>query len=378
MPLNPLVKDIEISGIRKFYNLINGKKDIISFTIGQPDFKTPEHIKRAAVQAIDDNRTAYTDNAGLLRLRESASSFFNKKYGFVYDACDEIIVTAGASQAIDVALRTILSPGDEVILPGPIYPGYEPVVEICGAKAIYCDTRESGFKLTPALLQEKISERTKCIILNYPTNPTGVTLSRTELEAIADILRGRDVFILADEIYSELTEGHFSIASILREQTIVVNGLSKSHAMTGWRIGFLLAPREIRAEILKVHQYNITCATSISQYAAIAALEEGLNDALPMREDYEKRRQYVYERLVNMRLETTYPDGGFYFFVKLPDDWKDHSFGFALDLVEKAKVAVIPGSAFSKYGEGYFRLSYACSMENLVEGLNRLEKYLRR
>jgi len=374
--LNPLVRSIEITGIRKFYNLIADKEDIISFTIGEPDFKTPEHIKNAAIQAIRDNHTSYTPNAGLLKLRQSVSEFFYKKYQLDYQAENEIIVTVGASQAIDIALRTILCPGDEVILPGPIYPAYESIITLCGAKTIYCDTRQSSFKLTAKSLSKHISERTKCIIIPYPSNPTGVSLTKAELKEIADLVRGRNIFILADEVYSELTDHHFSIATILREQTIVINGLSKSHAMTGWRIGFLMAPKEICQQMIKVHQYNVTCPSSISQFAAISALEQGFNDAKPMCEAYEKRRQYVYERLTKMGLDTVFPDGSFYFFVKLPKNYQGSSFDFALELVEKACIAVVPGSAFSLYGEGYFRLSYACAMDDIVEGLDRLERYL--
>ncbi len=373
--INPLVKDIQISGIRQFFNMIAGIPDVISFTIGQPDFNTPEHIKTTAVGAITGNHTTYTMNAGLLELRKAACVYFEKKYNLNYLADSEIIVTAGASEAIDVALRTILQPGDEVLLPCPIYPGYEPIIQICGAKAVYLDTRETAFKVTATQIRNKISEKTKCIILPYPSNPTGVSLSQSELEEIAVVLGDHKIFVLADEIYSELADNHFSIANLLKEQTIVINGLSKSHAMTGWRIGFLLAPATICQHMLKVHQYNVTCASSISQHAALAALTTGFDDALPMRTAYRERRKYVYDRLTKMGLETTFPDGAFYFFVKLPVQCKQSSWDFALELVKKAGVAVVPGSAFTQYGEGFFRVSYACAMETLIEGLNRMERY---
>ncbi len=373
--LNPLTKNIQISGIRQFYNLIADIDDVISFTIGQPDFDTPAHIKSAAIDAIQANHTVYTPNAGLLILRDAASSYFNQKYQLDYSV-NEIIVTVGASEAIDIALRTILTEGDEVLIPGPVYPGYEPIVTTCGAKTVHIDTRESSFKITPEQICQHINEKTKCIILSYPSNPTGVSLTKSELVAIANVLRGRDIFVIADEIYSELTGNHFSIATLLREQTIVVNGLSKSHSMTGWRIGFLLAPANISKHMLKMHQYNVTCAPSISQYAAIEALTNGFDDAVPMRIAYENRRRYVGERLQHMGFDIVYPDGAFYFFVKLPANSEENSMEFALNLVKKAKVAVVPGSAFSPVGEGYFRLSYACSMENIVEGLDRMKAYL--
>ncbi len=373
--LNPLTTSIQISGIRQFYNLIADIDDVISFTIGEPDFNTPEHIKTAAINAIHANHTIYTPNAGLLKLREAASTYFNRKYHLNYSA-NEIIVTVGASEALDIALRSILKIGDEVLIPSPVYPGYEPIVTTCGAKTVHIDTRESFFKVTPEQIEAHLTEKTKCIILTYPSNPTGVTLTEAELTAIADVLRGRNILVITDEIYSELTEEHFSIATLLREQTLVVNGLSKSHSMTGWRIGFLLAPAAICKHLLKVHQYNVTCSSSISQYAAIEALTNGFDDPIPMRLAYENRRRYVDERLKKMGFETVYPDGAFYFFVKLPINSKENSMEFALNLVKNAKVAVVPGSAFSPVGEGYFRLSYACSMENIVEGLNRMEAYL--
>ncbi|PLT34387.1 aminotransferase A [Bacillus sp. V5-8f] len=377
--LNPRVKDIEISGIRRFYNLVANKADMISLTIGQPDFGTPSHIKEAAKKAIDENFTVYTHNAGFIELREAASVYFQQKYGLQYNGEDEIIVTAGASEAIDVILRTILTEECEVILPGPVYPGYEPVIKLCGARPIHADTTQNGFKLTADILKEYINDRTRCIILPYPSNPTGVTLSEEELREIAELVKGRDIFILADEIYSELVfdQEHVSISTFAREQTIVINGLSKSHSMTGWRIGFILAPREITKHILKVHQYNVTCAASVSQKAALAALTDGFDDAIPMKEEYSKRRDFVYQRLSAMNFTVVKPDGAFYFFVGMPDGFGS-SLEFALDLVEKAGVAVVPGDAFSQFGEGYFRISFAYSMETLEKAMDRMEAYLQR
>lgn len=375
--INQRVKDIEISGIRKFFNMVAGTEGMISLTIGQPDFPTPLHIKEAGKKAIDDDFTSYTHNAGLLELREAAASFITKKYGLTYDPHTEIIVTAGASEAIDIALRTVLEEGVEVILPGPVYPGYEPIIRLCGAIPIYVDTRSNDFRFTAELIKQHLTDKTRCIILPYPSNPTGISLSRKELQEIAELVADRELFILADEIYSELVydQVHTSLATFAKEKTIIINGLSKSHSMTGWRIGLVFAPEYIAKHLLKVHQYNVTCATSISQKAALEALTTGIDDAIPMKEVYKQRREYVYNRLEQMGLQVVKPNGAFYFFVKLPNT-NLNSFDFALSLVKKAKVAVVPGSAFSQYGEGYFRISYAYSQETLTEGLNRMEAYL--
>lgn len=375
--VNPKVKSIEISGIRKFFNMVSDTKDMISLTIGQPDFSTPTHVKEAAKLAIDEDYTSYTHNAGDLKLRTAATDFVKEKYQLDYDESTEVIVTSGASEAIDITLRTILDENCEVILPGPVYPGYEPIIRLCGATPVYADITKNQFKMTASVILPLINENTRAIILPYPSNPTGVSLSKGEIEEIADLIRGKDIFIVADEIYSELSfdSQHFSIGSILKEQTIVINGLSKSHAMTGWRIGLLFAPEKIAKHILKVHQYNVTCASSISQMAALQALTKGIDDALPMKEEYKKRRDYVFQRLKAMNLEVVKPNGAFYFFVKIPSK-QISSFDFCLQLVKQSGVAVVPGSAFSSYGEGYFRLSFAYSMTTLEEGLNRLASFL--
>ena len=379
--INPLVRDIQISGIRRFFNMVEGFDDMISLTIGQPDFPTPQHIKDAGKKAIDDNFTSYTHNAGFLELREAAASFVREKYNIHYDPSAEVIVTNGASQGIDVILRTILCEGDDCLIPGPVYPGYEPIIKLCGANPVHVDITQNEFKLDAALIEKSLTPSTKCIIIPYPSNPTGVSLSKEELKEIADLLRNREIFVLADEIYSELTYdgAHHSIAEYLREQTIVINGLSKSHSMTGWRIGLVFAPETISRHLLKVHQYNVSCASSISQKAAYEALTIGKNDAIEMKDEYRKRRDYVYERLVQMGFEgVVQPQGAFYFFVKIPDELRLSSFDFSLALAREKKVAVVPGDAFSQLGEGYFRLSYACSMEQLTEGLNRLQAFIQR
>lgn len=376
--LNPLVKSVEISGIRRFYNMVADIEGTISLTIGQPDFPTPLHIKEAAKKAIDEDYTVYTHNAGYIELREAACDYVKRKYNLSYNAENEVIVTIGASEAIDIAFRSILLPGSEVILPGPVYPGYEPIIKMAGAIPVYADTTENGFKMTADIIQPYITDATRCIVLPYPSNPTGVTLTSKELQDIADLIRGKDILIIADEIYSELVyeQDHVSIASFLKEQTIVLNGLSKSHSMTGWRIGFLFAPENLCKHFLKVHQYNVTCASSISQRAALEALTNGFDDALPMKSEYIKRRDYVYERLQAMNLQVVKPDGAFYFFVKLPEGYHS-SLDFCLELVRKTKVACVPGDAFSLLGDGYFRISYAYSMETLKEALDRIEHFLR-
>ncbi|MFD1735582.1 aminotransferase A [Bacillus salitolerans] len=377
--INQTVKNIQISGIRKFFNMVSTYEDVISLTIGQPDFQTPEHVKQAGINGIIENFTNYTHNAGFLELREAAAEFVKKKYNLVYNPTSEVIVTIGASQAIDCTFRTILEPNTEVLLPGPVYPGYEPIIHLCGAKPILIDTTQNEFKLTADLIEPHLSEKTRCIVLPYPSNPTGASLTTEELGEITNLLKDKNIFVLSDEIYSELIfdRPHSSIAHFneMREKTIVINGLSKSHSMTGWRIGLLFAPEYLAKHLLKVHQYNVSCATTISQKAAYEALTNGIDDALSMKKVYQERMEYVYYRLQSMGIETVKPSGAFYFFPSIKK-FGLSSFDFAVRLLEEARVAVVPGDAFSKYGEGYVRLSYAYSMEILVEAMDRLERFL--
>lgn len=376
--INPRVRNIEISGIRKFFNMVADYDDVVSLTIGQPDFVTPQHVKNAGKLAIDENKTTYTHNAGIIELRKAASQFMTK-YGLEYNPETEVIVTTGASEAIDITFRTILEEDTEVILPGPVYPGYEPIIKLCGAKPIHVDTTMNQFKLTAELIKEHLTDKTRCIVLPTPSNPTGVNLTKEELKEISLLLKDKNVFILSDEIYSELVfDGeHHSIAAFeeMKSKTIVINGLSKSHSMTGWRIGFLFAPSYLAKHILKVHQYNVTCPTTISQYAALEALENGQDDPLHMRLEYYKRMNFVNKRLQNMGLETVEPGGAFYIFPSIKK-FNKSSFDFAIDLVKNAGVAVVPGDAFSPLGEGYIRLSFAYSMDTLEKGLDRLDKYI--
>ncbi|ANC76995.1 aromatic amino acid aminotransferase [Fictibacillus phosphorivorans] len=377
--LNNRAKDIQISGIRKFFNEVTQFPNAISLTLGQPDFPTPMHVKEAAIRAIHNNQTVYSHNAGYIELREAASSFFHEKYALTYDPAREIIVTAGASEAIDITLRTILSEGDDVLLPAPIYPGYEPVITLCGANTIYIDTTQTGFKVTPELINKHITKKTKAIIIPSPSNPTGVVLEDHELQALAQYLSNKDIFVVSDEIYSELKyEGeHQSIANYegMREKTFVINGLSKSHSMTGWRIGLLLGPSNLMQHVLKVHQYNVTCASTISQAAAIEALTNGKDDAYVMRNAYKERLDYCYNRLHDMGLNFEKPNGAFYLFVSIKK-YGLSSYEFAIKLLQDQEVAVVPGDAFSNIGEGYIRISYAASMEQLKKGMDGIENFI--
>lgn len=377
--INRNVQSIAISGIRQMANRVAQYNDVLSLTIGQPDFPTPGHIVEAAKRAAESGKTVYTPNAGLPELREAACGFIKSKYGLDYRPADETIVTVGASEAIDVALRTILEPGCEVVLPAPVYPGYEPLIRLCGATPVYADVTGTGFRLTAQLLEPLLTERTRCVILASPSNPTGVALTEDELSELAQLLSHRNVFVISDEIYSELMydRGHVSIAAFpgMRERTIVVNGLSKSHSMTGWRIGFTFAPAYLSQHLLKVHQYNVTCASSISQYAAIEALTAGKDDAVPMREEYRRRRDYAAQRLQAAGIDVVKPDGAFYLFPSVKKFGLD-STTFAHRLLDEQRVAVVPGNAFTELGEGYIRLSYACSMDTLKQALERLETFV--
>ncbi|MDF2606386.1 MAG: patA [Bacillales bacterium] len=376
---NQNVEEIQISGIRTFMGEIHKIDDLIQLTIGQPDFDTPMSVKTAAIDAINNNQTSYTDNAGKLELRTAVSSYLEEKYNLIYNPSTEIIITNGATGAIDISLSSILSEGDEVILPAPIYPGYEPVIRLCKAKAVHINTSATNFKYTKEQLENSITEKTKCIIFPFPSNPTGATMSKDEYEAILPLLEQNNVWLLCDEIYSELTYNadHYSLANFpsLRNKTIVINGLSKSHSMTGWRVGFLMGSEAFISQALKVQQYSTTCISSISQAAALAAVTTSKYDPKIMLEEYRKRKDYVYSRLNKIGFDVINPNGAFYFFID-HRIYNHNSYDFAVELANKAKVGVIPGSVFSQYGDGFFRLSYAYSLGTLKVALDRIENYI--
>lgn len=378
---NQQVYQIAVSTIRRFDEQVSGIDDIIKLTLGEPDFNTPEHVKQAGIEAIEKDFSHYSGMAGLPDVREAASIFFEKKYGISYKPMSEILVTVGATEAISATLLAILEPGDKVLLPAPIYPGYEPLITLAKAEPVYIDTTSNGFVLTPEMIDQAMLEhgdQVKAIILNYPSNPTGVTYNREEVKAIADTVKKYPIFVISDEIYSELTyDGeHVSIAEYIPEQTILINGLSKSHAMTGWRLGFILTNETFAKEIVKVHQYIVTAASTISQKAATRALIEGIDDAQVMKADYLIRRDFVYEQMTKLGFEIAKPSGAFYIFAKIPAGYIQDSMAFCVDLANENALAIIPGVAFGPEGEGYVRISYAASLETLEKAMARLTAYM--
>ena len=380
---NKQLDKIQVSLIRQFDQAISEIPGVLRLTLGEPDFTTPDHVKEAAKRAIDQNQSYYTGMSGLMTLRQAASDFVREKYQLDYNPENEILVTIGATEALSATLTAILEEGDKVLLPAPAYPGYEPIVNLVGAEIVEIDTTENGFVLTPEMLEKAILEqgdKLKAVILNYPANPTGITYSREQLEALGDVLRKYEIFVVCDEVYSELTytgENHVSLGTMLRDQAIIINGLSKSHAMTGWRLGFIFAPANFTAQLIKSHQYLVTAANTMAQHAAVEALTAGKNDAEPMKKEYIQRRDYIIEKMTNLGFEIIKPDGAFYIFAKIPAGYNQDSFAFLKDFAQKKAVAFIPGAAFGQYGEGYVRLSYAASMETIREAMKRLEEYMR-
>ncbi len=379
---NKNLDKIEVSLIRQFDQSISSIPGVLRLTLGEPDFTTPDHVKEAAKAAIDANESHYTGMSGLLALRQAASQFVKEKYNLSYDPETEILVTIGATEALSATLTAILEEGDKILLPAPAYPGYEPIVNLVGAEIVEIDTTDNDFVLTPEMLEKAILEQgnqLKAVILNYPANPTGVTYSREQMTALADVLKKYDVFVVCDEVYSELTytdQPHVSIAEFLPEQTIVINGLSKSHAMTGWRLGFTFAPAAFTAQLIKSHQYLVTAANTMAQFAGVEALTAGKDDAEPMKREYIERRDYIIEKMTELGFKIIKPDGAFYIFAKIPAGYNQDSFAFLKDFAQKKAVAFIPGAAFGQYGEGYVRLSYAASMDTIKEAMKRLKEYM--
>ena len=380
---NKQLDKIQVSLIRQFDQAISEIPGVLRLTLGEPDFTTPDHVKEAAKRAIDQDQSYYTGMSGLLTLRQAASDFVKEKYQLDYNPENEILVTIGATEALSATLTAILEDGDKVLLPAPAYPGYEPIVNLVGAEIVEIDTTENGFVLMPEMLEKAILEqgdKLKAVILNYPANPTGITYSREQLEALAAVLRKYEIFVVCDEVYSELTytgENHVSLGTMLRDQAIIINGLSKSHAMTGWRLGFIFAPANFTAQLIKSHQYLVTAANTMAQHAAVEALTAGKNDAEPMKKEYIQRRDYIIEKMTKLGFEIIKPDGAFYIFAKIPAGYNQESFAFLKDFAQKKAVAFIPGAAFGQYGEGYVRLSYAASMGTIREAMKRLEEYMR-
>ena len=374
------VRTMQPSGIRKFFEMLGDRPDVISLTVGQPDFVTPYHIREAAIRSIENGKTWYTANLGMPALREQISAYLARRFSLSYDAEKEILVSVGGSEAIDIALRALIEPGDEVILPVPAFVCYAPLAELYGAVVKKVVTKEeNAYKITPQELRKAITPRTKLLILPYPNNPTGAILTRQELQALADVLRGTNVMVLSDEIYAELTYGmqHTSIAAIdgMRERVILVSGFSKAWAMTGWRLGYLCAPREIVSQIYKIHQYGIMCAPTASQFAAIEAMKNGDEDVLRMTAEYNRRRTMILEAFRKIGIQCFEPQGAFYVFPHIAPPGQS-SEQFCRRLLEEAGVAIVPGSAFGEGGEGCARISYAYSVSHISQALERIAAFM--
>lgn len=379
--VNHTITGIAPSGIRKFFDIVNEMDDAISLGVGEPDFDTPWRIRDEAIYSLEQGRTFYTSNAGLMDLKKEISAYLERKYSLYYSPKSEMMVTVGGSEAIDIALRAMLDPGDEVLIPQPSYVSYVPCTILAGGTPVTIELKaEDEFRLTAQELRDAITDKTKVLILPFPNNPTGAIMEKKDLEEIAEVVREKDLFVLTDEIYSELTykEEHFSIAALpgMKERTVYINGFSKAFAMTGWRLGYACAPEPLLTQMLKIHQFAIMCAPTTSQYAAVEALRNCDDEVQKMREQYNERRRYLLDRFHNMGLDCFEPFGAFYIF---PCIKKLHmtSDEFATDLLKTKKVAVVPGTAFGDCGEGYIRISYAYSLDDLKTAVDRIEEYVR-
>ena len=375
------VVDMPPSGIRKFFDVVSEMPDAISLGVGEPDFDTPWHIRDEAIKAIKAGKTFYTANAGLRELREAICDYTLRRIGVRYDPLSECIVSVGGSEAIDLAFRATLEPGDEVIIPQPCFVSYEPCVVMAGGTPVTISLKVTDeFRLRPEQLEAAITPKTKALFISYPNNPTGAIMEKADLEKICEVVRRHDLLVVSDEIYGELTyggEAHVSIASLpgMKERTILINGFSKAFAMTGWRLGYALAPAEIMTQMIKLHQYEIMSAPTISQYAAIRAMTNGDHDTMTMRQSYDQRRRFLMKKLKDLDIPCFEPKGAFYIFPNI-SQFGMTSEEFATELLKKEKVAVVPGSAFGKCGEGFLRISYAYSMEELKEAFGRLENFI--
>ena len=378
--LNKRIQNIQPSGIRKFFDILEEMTDAISLGIGEPDFVTPWHIRDAGIYSLERGHTKYTSNAGMLQLRREIAAYLNRRFDLQYDYAGQILVTVGGSEAIDLALRVLVDPGDEVIVPAPSFVCYGPLAEMAGGVPKYLELKaENQFRLTPEELKAAITEKTKVLVLPFPCNPTGGTMDRKDLEAVAQVLEGTGIMVISDEIYAELTYGrrHVSPANLtsLYDRTVVVNGFSKSHAMTGWRMGYVCAPKPIIAAMTKLHQFGIMSAPTTSQYAAVEAMRSGDPDIEHMREEYDRRRRYLVENLNRIGLDCFEPKGAFYVFPDIRSTGLT-SEEFCETFLLEEKVAVIPGSAFGPGGEGFVRACYAASMKDIAEAVARMDNFL--
>ncbi len=379
--LSDKVREIRFSGIRKFFDIAASMDGILSLSVGEPDFKTPFAIRKAAVRTLEKGRTTYTSNAGLIELREAIADYLKDRIDTVYDPKKEILVTVGGSEAIDASIRALVNPGDEILVPEPSFVCYAPLVTLAGGTAVPVETREEDlFRLTPELLLEKITPKTKALVLPYPNNPTGAVMRRSDLEKIAEVLRDRDIMVLSDEIYAELTYGgerHVSIAEIdgMRERTIVINGFSKAFAMTGWRLGFAAGPEPVMTQILKIHQYAIMCSPTVSQYAAVTAMRDCRAEVDYMVNEYDLRRRLITDGFRRLGLSCFEPEGAFYVFPCIRKTGLS-SQEFCQRLIFEKRVAVVPGDAFGASGEGYIRVSYAYSISHINTALERIGEFL--
>ena len=379
-PIAKRVTELKPSGIRKFFDIVNEMKDAISLGVGEPDFDTPWHIRDEGIYSLEKGRTFYTSNAGLKELRGEISRYVENSQGVKYDPLKEVLVTVGGSEAIDLACRALLNPGDEVIVPEPSYVSYVPCVVMAGGKAVTIDLKEENeFRLQPEELEKAITDRTKILVLPYPNNPTGAIMEKEDLERIADLIIKNDIYLISDEIYSELSykEKHVSVISLpgMRERTIYINGFSKAYAMTGWRLGYACGPELILKEMTKLHQFCIMCAPTTSQYAAIEALRHGQRDVDEMREAYNGRRRFLMHEFEEMGLKCFEPYGAFYVFPCIKE-FGMSSEDFCTELLRRKKVAVVPGTAFGDCGEGFVRISYAYSIDNLKVALGRIREFI--
>lgn len=379
--LSDVVVSTPKSGIRKFFDILENMQDVVALTVGQPDFVTPWHIREAGIESLEKGKTYYTSNSGTLELRKEINNYMTRRFGVSYEPTNEVIVTVGGSEAIDIALRSVITPGDEVIIPTPCFVCYEPLVKIAGGVPVIIETKfEDKFKLTPEALRAAITDKTKMLVLPYPNNPTGAIMTKEELEEIAEVLRDTNIVILSDEIYAEMTYGmkHTSVASIdgMWERTIICSGFSKSYAMTGWRLGYICAPAPLCEQMLKIHQYAIMCAPTTSQLAAIEALKNGDDDIKMMIDEYNRRRRLIYQGLRDIGIESFEPQGAFYIYPYIG------SFGLSSEefcerLLYEYKCAIVPGTAFGKDGEGFARISYAYSTKHITEALARIEAFVK-